>query len=373
MKRRADGVERKHSTWRDALPKAWWWVGMLSCTWASHTLAQGAPSEAHQPAAPSASATSPTSPTSPTSATSANDHCPPPVPALTQKRVQQLMAHPQNRGLLWKVEHGKQSAWLYGTVHAGREAYMVHGPVVHKALLEADSVALELNMLDPKVIKALQDGMRQPPNAPALPAALQRRLDRQNQAACVPEQATQMRPDAQIISLGLVQGQHQGIRPEYGVDMAVAHYAQAMGKPVYSLETPEQQLRVLISDDPKKVQDVVEKGLRQLEAGDVPAQIEKMLNAWERGDGKTLAAYPQWCNCIVDDVDRADMKRLNEDRNPGMAKEIMRLMASGKRPFVAVGSLHLLGEQSIPQLLEARGMKVQRVPLPVLAPAKSAP
>ena len=345
MTRWAEGSEKTQSPWRNAWPKAWWWIGALCCTWGSSTMAQSASPSAQQVSVPAA-------------------HCPPPAPALTDQRMRQLLAHPQNRGLLWKVEHGKQQAWLYGTVHTGREAYMVHGPDVHKALVEADSVALELNIFDPQVAQTLQDGMRQPPNAPALPAALQQRLDRQNKAACIPDPLTQgMRPDAQLLTLTLAQGQHQGIHPEYGVDMAVAHYAQAMGKPVYSLEKPEQQLRALLSDDPRKVRATVDKGLRQLERGDMPALLEKMLKAWERGDAHTLATYAQWCNCIEDDEDRADMKRLNEARNPGMAKEIARLMASGKRPFVAVGALHLVGEQSIVQLLQEKGMRVMPIKL----------
>ena len=48
-------------------------------------------------------------------------------------------------------------------------------------------------------------------------------------------------------------------------------------------------------------------------------------------------------------------------RNPEMASAIERIMQHDQRPFVGVGLLHLLGDNSVPQLLKRRGYEVERI------------
>lgn len=53
--------------------------------------------------------------------------------------------------------------------------------------------------------------------------------------------------------------------------------------------------------------------------------------------------------------------RTVDGRNPGMAERIDALVKGGKRPFVAVGAIHLAGPASIQKELEKRGYKVRRL------------
>jgi uncharacterized protein YbaP (TraB family) len=62
------------------------------------------------------------------------------------------------------------------------------------------------------------------------------------------------------------------------------------------------------------------------------------------------------------DKDRDMMKRMLDERNPGMAQSIDAIHASGKAVFAAVGSLHMVGKVGLPALLAARGYTVERVP-----------
>ena len=72
----------------------------------------------------------------------------------------------QDRGLLWRIEHRGRTSWLYGTMHAAKLDWSVPGLTVADALRASDSLALELNILDPEVMKVLFAGMQARPDAP---------------------------------------------------------------------------------------------------------------------------------------------------------------------------------------------------------------
>jgi len=48
-------------------------------------------------------------------------------------------------------------------------------------------------------------------------------------------------------------------------------------------------------------------------------------------------------------------------RNPPMATSIEALHAAGRRIFVGVGILHMVGDTGLPRLLQQRGFTVERV------------
>ena len=71
--------------------------------------------------------------------------------------------------------------------------------------------------------------------------------------------------------------------------------------------------------------------------------------------------YERWCDCIHDAQDRAELQRLNDGRNPALARGIAALHAQGRPVLAAVGALHLSGEQFLPLLLAQLGFEVERL------------
>ena len=78
------------------------------------------------------------------------------------------------------------------------------------------------------------------------------------------------------------------------------------------------------------------------------------------------------CTCCLapllqvgkDEEARAFLRRLNDDRNPGLADRIDALHGAGKRVFAAVGALHMTGAKGLPGLMAQRGYIVERLPYP---------
>ncbi len=288
--------------------------------------------------------------------------CPPAAAAPTQDDVLAGMREAVDSGLLWKATKGGRSVWLYGTIHVAQRAWMYPGPHVLQALLASDTLALELDPTDPDIVARLQKAIRRGPGAPALPEALQRRLLAQMAAACVaPDTLAALRPEMQAVSLDVLQGRRLGLYPDYGIDVFLAGMARGLRKPIRSLETPESQAALLVSNDAAETARSVGELLDELEAGKGTAMLQRLAGDWQRGDLADLGAYASWCECLETASERADFVKLVDDRNPLMADKVVQWHAEGRSLFVAVGTLHLIGPAGLPALLASRGFQVERV------------
>lgn len=259
-------------------------------------------------------------------------------------------------------ERDGRTADLYGSVHVGKLDWAFPGPQLRAALTASDTVALEIDVGDPQMAARL----KAPAGAamPALPAALRTRLERQSDATCLPKELlATLHPVLQAVTLTVLAARWQGLDPGYGQEFVLSGFARAVQQRVVSLESPEAQMAALIPRDAAGVERFVEQMLEQLEQGRVQGVIARLAAAWERGDLAELANYERWCDCVASDDDRAQMRRLNDDRNPALADAIEALHRDGRKVFAAVGALHMTGAQALPALLAQRGFKVERVAL----------
>jgi uncharacterized protein YbaP (TraB family) len=287
--------------------------------------------------------------------------CPAQPAPLEEAAVRQGMQQARDHGLLWRIEKGGHSSWLYGTIHVAKRDWIFPGPALMQALLQTDQLALELDILDPDIVRRLQAEMMAKPDQPALPPELVRRLAVQAQAACAGDMLAPLRPEMQAMTLGALVGRRQGFEPAYGIDVFLAGMARGMRKPVVSLETPEAQMGLLLHDDPAEAQRLVAEMLDDIERGTALTALQRMAQDWADSALDDLTAYPQWCDCLNTEEQRRFNHRLLDERNQAMALRIAALHASGQRMLVAVGGLHMIGTQGLPALLQAQGFKVERV------------
>ena len=143
--------------------------------------------------------------------------------------------------------------------------------------------------------------------------------------------------------------------------MMLAEDARAEGKPIHSLETVAEQLGALQPATEDELAATVEQGLNDLDSGLARRVIVRLSNAWSASDADDLLHYQDWCECLNTDVERAQLKRLLDDRNPRLAERIDALHTQHGTLLVGVGALHMFGAAGLPALLQARGFKVTRV------------
>jgi uncharacterized protein YbaP (TraB family) len=288
--------------------------------------------------------------------------CPPPADAPTRDEVLAGMHAAVDSGLLWKATRNGRAVYLYGTIHVAQRAWMFPGPHVMHAVLASDTIALELDPTDPDIVARLQKAILRRADTPTLPDTLRRRLQAQMATACVDaEKLDALRPEMQAVSVEVLEGRQFGLYPDYGIDVFLAGMARGLKKPIRSLETPESQAGLLVSDDPAETARSVGELLDELEDGKGARILQRLAGDWQRGDLDDLGGYPAWCGCLDTPRQRADFAQLVDDRNPLMADKIVKWYAEGRSLFVAVGALHMIGRVGLPALLKARGFQVERV------------
>ena len=286
--------------------------------------------------------------------------CPPAAAPLTPELFASGLREARDHGFLWRISKDGRSSFLYGTIHAARLEWMFPGPTIMEAMTASDTVALELDVLDTDIQSRLAASLGAA-RREALPAPLAQRLERRRKAECVDAASfAGFAPEFQIASLSVLAARRDGYDPSYAIDLALAVQARNLGKPVVSLETPELQMAALQMPTQKETIEFVKSGLDELESGRARPLLNRIAKAWVAGDYAVLSRYGEWCNCLRTPVDRAVMKRLLDDRNPALADNIDKLHSGGSRVFAAVGSLHMIGPNGLPELMRKRGYKVEQ-------------
>ena len=289
--------------------------------------------------------------------------CPPVAEQPTPEMIQAAMRNASDHGFLWRITKDGHTSYLYGTMHVGKLEWSVPGPSVMQALRASDTVALELDMMDEDIRDRIAKGVAAL-RTTALPDALEKRVRHEAQALCVPAASlAALSPEFQITTLILQDGRREGLNAAYATDAVLAGIGHGAKKNMVSLETPEAQLQLLQMKDARETIAFVRENLDELESGRARILLKRISDMWSTANYDEMEHYSEWCDCLKTEDERVLMKRILDDRNPGLADRIDALHASGKRVFAAVGSLHMFGPAGLPLLMSKRGYRVERVEL----------
>jgi uncharacterized protein YbaP (TraB family) len=263
-----------------------------------------------------------------------------------------------DHGLLWKIEgHGGEPSYLFGTMHS-EDPRVVRLPVpVQQAFDRSHGVTLEV-ILDPESLLAMTSGFMFGDGSTLeahIGAPLYRRTVAAVAAYGIPEiLLASMKPWAVAVTL-----MTPPTRTGLVLDLVLYQRAVADGKPVDGLETPLEQLSVF---DGLSEQDQV--ALLKDTLDNLP-DIERML------DDVRDAYLARDLRRLVDASD-ASMRdsdpqlvarfsgRLITERNHRMVERMQSRLRKGGQ-FIAVGALHLPGDEGVLQLLNQQGYRLTRV------------
>jgi uncharacterized protein YbaP (TraB family) len=144
----------------------------------------------------------------------------------------------------------------------------------------------------------------------------------------------------------------RGFDPAHGIEQQVADRAAADRKPIAGLETPADQFAVLAGLTLPEQKRFLLMTLEETE--DADARLDELLTAWRTGDTATLARV------LSEEFEEFPelYRPLTEDRNRAWVEQLAGLLDDRDDYLVVVGALHLVGRNSVVDLLRQRGFSV---------------
>ncbi len=270
------------------------------------------------------------------------------------------------RGALFKVSDRDRSLYLYGTIHAGKADYYPLEPRIGKALAAAPTLALEVDLgRDPSAVQAavLQHGMFAAGSTSyaSLDAGRRARLEAGLKRQGIdPAAMARLKPWMLVMTLAMVEIAKLGYDPALGVDLHLAGLARGKAR-ISELESV--QLQVALMDRmPLDTQwSLLEETLDYIASGRQASETRELFAAYERADRDALDRIAE--RVASDDSISGKFARdvLLIERNGPMADKVAALLTRENNAVVAVGLMHLLGKEGVPELLRKRGLQVERV------------
>jgi hypothetical protein len=245
---------------------------------------------------------------------------------------------------MWRIADGDTTIWLMGAMHLLPPRIDWHGPAIDQAIGQADTLVLET---DPNTAGDF-DVIAKAPGL--LPLAKRVGADRQDALARAIERTGQpydafggYKDWAAAVMLSTGDALNSRASAKNGIDAQL--WKAFRGKQRVALEAPGEQLRALDILPPQLQARMLDETLDE-------ADYDTTYDAWATGD---LAA-----------IDKAGPSKelrpfLVTAANRRWADWIAARMATKGKVLVAVGAGHLAGKDSIPDLLMAKGLKVERV------------
>jgi len=259
------------------------------------------------------------------------------------------------RHFLWQVPGERNTVHLLGSIHALRSGDYPVAPVIDRAFREAEAVVLEIRIPQGGTgATAAQLGNARGPGLKAQLTEAQYRQARGLAEAQGIDLEALSGLDPWLAGLVITQGamRRAGYDPGQGLDAHFQQRAEAAGKPVLSLETPRDQLR-LFDQLPREMQG--EFLLRTLkETAGLEAELDALVAAWKGGD---VAAVRR---LVLDQFKPHPglYERLVVRRNRNWLPQIESFLDDRRDYLVIVGAAHLVGDQGLVEMLRRRGHTV---------------
>lgn len=270
-----------------------------------------------------------------------------------------------DRGALFKVAGEGHTMYLFGTIHVGQPGFYPLEPRIAAAVAGASTLALEVDpALDPAAMVALvrEYGMYRPGSAGAMPPALRARLGKVLAKAGVdPRAMLPMKPWLVAMVLSLAEYGAQGYSAELSVDAHLAKLARAGKVKVLALETPASQMRLFSRLSDAEQLRFLEESIDMIESGKQGAEVRNIVEAWRNADRGALDRIAAGSEEDTSLSGKFLKEVLLDERNVQIADKLAGLLKREDKSVAAIGVLHLVGSNSVPALLSARGVTVERV------------
>ncbi|MFC5552157.1 TraB/GumN family protein [Massilia aerilata] len=271
------------------------------------------------------------------------------------------------RGALFKVSLDGHEMHLFGTLHVGLPEFYPLEPRIAEALGQASTLALELDPAQPQreLLRAVREhGMLDPGAAgyDAMEAQQRALLDKLiEQGRLDASRVMTFKPVLLATLLTLAEYTKQGYRTDLSSEAWLVRQARAQGARVLELESLDRQLSLLDRLAEPDRWRFLDEMMAAIVSGAQRREARNMVQAWRSADREALDAIAARCELDASVSGSFVNRVLLKERNAGLANSLLDLLRREPKTFAAVGVLHLLGSESVPKLLQEKGVQVERI------------
>ena len=265
------------------------------------------------------------------------------------------------RSVVWSVRGEHNTVYLFGSIHVLRPGDVGLPRAAQAAYDDAEQLVMEIDMDDPAIADPIAMAAQMQHYA-RLPAGQSLESVLGGDYAAVAAQLEDAGLDIATFDgfapwfVGMLVLQlevaKRGFDPAHGIEQQVTDRAVADRKPILGLETPADQFAVLARLSLPEQKRFLLMTLEETESAD--ARLDELLKAWRTGDTATLARV------LSEEFDEFPelYRPLTEDRNRAWVEQLAGLLDDRDDYLVVVGALHLVGRNSVVDLLRQRGYRV---------------
>ena len=272
-------------------------------------------------------------------------------------------ASARDRHLLWAVEGEHNTVWLLGSVHVLRAGDATLPTAAEEAFDDAEQIVMEVDLdgadADPLALATAMQSQALLPEGQTLRSVLGSDYAAMNaQARQSGIDLASLDPFAPwLVAMAVLDQEmaRRGYLPEHGVEQTLARRAARQGKPIEGLETAAEQFAMLASMPLPTQKRFLQMTLD--ESAELDQELADMLAAWRTGNTAALAAMLEEESQTFPDLYR----RLTIERNRAWVQQIDRMLGSRDDYLVVVGAMHLVGPESVVDLLRRRGHRVTQL------------
>ena len=258
---------------------------------------------------------------------------------------------------LWEL-HGKHNTvYLLGSIHVLRAHDYPLAPAVLQAYADAKALLMEINLedIDSEGVQSEMLASAMLPEGSTLPQILgpQRYAHATSLAREVGIELStfdQFAPWFAAEAISQLQLMELGFEAQSGVEMYFLERARSDGKSIAGLETVHDQIALFEGLSMNEQSEYLVSSLEQ--AHDLPKEVDGMVRAWQRGDTAWFESQ------LKSELGRdpALYQSVLAVRNRKWIPKIEALLNDDKNYLVIVGTGHLVGRNSVIDLLKKDGV-----------------
>ncbi|HKU13764.1 MAG TPA: TraB/GumN family protein [Steroidobacteraceae bacterium] len=263
--------------------------------------------------------------------------------------------------ILWSMQGKTNTIYLLGSFHFLKTSETLPA-AIDAAYADATRLVMEIDMddLDPLQMQQVLAQLAMQPEGQSLqrqlgPQTYERFAAKARELSIDPALLDGFRPWFAAMTVVQLQLMKLGFDPESGVEARLTRRARSDGKPIQGLETVREQLEIMAGLPEKQQRDFLLYSVD--DAQRMGSEIDDLLVAWRRGDAAAMAKL------LAEGYDEyPDLYRpLTVERNRKWIPQIEQLLDDRDDYLIVVGALHLVGTDSVIDLLERKGYKIKQL------------